>query len=86
MKIAFQKISHLAGSGFRKIGPADVTPVVRCELLGTSSGPMRRGSQRREIPGMGYIEYNLRWRPFPVKFAASVETTIAGGENWSLLL
>ena len=38
---------------FRRNGVWMSLQVVSCELLGTSSGSMRRGSHRREIPGMG---------------------------------
>ena len=38
---------------FRRNGVRMSLQVVRCELLGTSSGFMRRGSDRGEIPGMG---------------------------------
>ena len=38
---------------FRRNGVRMSLQVVRCELLGTPSGSMRRGSHRREIPGMG---------------------------------
>src|SRR5882762_3818966 len=62
--------------------------VVRCELLGTSSGSMRASW----VAPQGDTRYRLdrvellRWRPFPVRFTATVETSIAQGENWSLLL
>ena len=35
--------------------------------------------------GLDRVEL-LRWRPFPVRFTATVETSIARGENWSSLL
>lgn len=38
---------------FRRNGVRMSLQVVHCELLGTSSGSIRRGSHRREIPGMG---------------------------------
>src|SRR6266851_6469293 len=38
---------------FRRNGVRMSLQVVSCELLGISSGSMRRGSHRGEIPGMG---------------------------------
>ena len=72
MKIVFQKIEHLAV----KNGVRVVLQVVRCELLRTSSGSMRR---------LDRVE-RLRCGLFSVRFAATVETSTVRGEDWSLLL
>src|SRR5713226_3925725 len=70
---------------FRRNGVRMSLQIVRCELLGlvwfyaswvALQGDTRYGLDRVEL---------LRWRPFPVRFTATVETSIARGENWSLL-
>src|SRR6267143_3606232 len=60
---------------FRRNGVRMSLQVVRCELLGTSSDSMRRGShpQGDTRYGLDRVEL-LRWRPFPVRFTATVET------------
>ena len=76
MKIVFQEIAHLTRAVPVKNDVRVALQVVRCELLRTSSGSMRR---------LDRVE-RLRWGPFSVRFAATVETLIARGEDWSLLL
>jgi hypothetical protein len=56
MKIAFQKSDRVNGTVSVENDLRMSFQLVRCELLGTSSGPMRRGSHRRELPRYGKIE------------------------------
>src|SRR5260370_23266416 len=51
--------------------------VASCCVVGRTPGDTRDGLDRAEL---------LRWRPFPVRFTSTVETSIGRGENWSLLL
>src|SRR5229473_2034442 len=72
---------------FHRNGVGMSLQVVHCELLGTPSGSMRPWvAPQGDTPHGPYRVELLRWRPFPVRFTATVETSIARGENWRLLL
>src|SRR5258708_25922079 len=79
MKIVFQKSGHLNGTVSVETahGCHSSESVASCCVVGRTPGDTRYGLDRAEL---------LRWRPFPVRFTATVETSIVRGENWSLLL
>src|SRR5690349_22127802 len=79
MKIVFQKSGPL-----KPAVSAETAYECRCWGLvwfygswSHTQGDTRYGLDRVEL---------LRWRPFPVRFTATVETSMGRGENWSLLL
>jgi len=84
MKIVFQKSGHLNGtvSVETAYGCHSSESVASCCVVGSHPGryPGWARSSRQDRAEL------LRWRPFPVRFTATVETSIGRGENWSLLL
>jgi hypothetical protein len=78
MKTVFQNLATQRAQILRSAVRMSLQ-VVCWELLGSSYGSMHRGSHRRSYPRMGKIE--LRWRQFPVRFTATVETSELGART-----
>ena len=83
MKTVFQNVATEKGPD----SPERRTDLTPGSLLGAVGEFLRFYASPQELPedGQDRVEA-LRWRPFPVRFTATVKTSEARGENWSLLL